>query len=135
MCVGGVGAFSLSTSYNEMCGLLKCIALRFQKTHNNQYNGYLLAITCASLLLLALTSGTFAVPFTSKNRFRTHPTSYLLQGRGGLAAGAKFLQVICKACSGKGINPDVLSLNEKRSSDLNGKMVNLRLDLAVYQKR
>ena len=90
--VGGVGAFSFATPHNgKLWRLLKCIALHFQKTHNNQYNGYLLAITCASLLLLALTSGTFAVPFTSKNRFRTHPTSYLLQGRGGLAAGAKFL--------------------------------------------
>jgi len=71
-CVGGVGAFSFATSHNEkLWYLLKCIALYFQKTHNNQYNGYLLAIARVSLLLFALISGTFAVPSTSKNRFCT----------------------------------------------------------------
>lgn len=82
-CVGGVGAFSLSTSYNEMCGLLKCIALHFQKTHNNQYNGYLLAITCAPLLLLALTSGTFAVPFTSNEQISHTSNELSAAGSGG----------------------------------------------------
>ena len=58
-----------------------------KKTHNNQYGGYLLAIAGISLLLFALTSGTFAVPFTSSEQISHTANELSAAGSGGLAAG------------------------------------------------
>ena len=58
-----------------------------KNTHNNQYSGYLLAIASISLLLFALTSGTFAVPFTSSEQISHTSNELSAAGSGGLAAG------------------------------------------------
>ena len=58
-----------------------------KNTHNNQYSGYLLAIAGISLLLFALTSGTFAVPFTSSEQISHTSNELSVAGQGGLAAG------------------------------------------------
>jgi hypothetical protein len=58
-----------------------------KKTHNNQCGGYLLAIAGISLLLFAVTSGTFAVPFTSSEQISHTSSELSAVGSGGLAAG------------------------------------------------
>ena len=58
-----------------------------KKTHNYRYNEYLLAIASISLLLFALTSGTFAVPFTSSEQISHTSNELSVAGQGGLAAG------------------------------------------------
>lgn len=58
-----------------------------KKTNNNQYGGYLLAIASISLLLFALTSGTFAVSSTSNEQISHTANELSAAGSGGLAAG------------------------------------------------
>jgi hypothetical protein len=85
----GVGAFSLSISHNNNdLGATKMYSTALpKKTHNNQYGGYLLAIAGISLLLFAVASGTFAVPFTSNEQISHTANELSVAGSGSLAAG------------------------------------------------